>query len=258
MVISLKTLLLSANPVQQLEQLIVEHKLENLEPTLAALEMKIPKGYNHKNNLTHSLQVLQNAVDRETGGPDLILRTAALFHDIGKPDTREFHENKTVSFTNHDVVGAKIVKQILPKHGYGKEEIKEIAQLVFMHMRSHTFKTGWTESAVRRLTTHAGSETQLDRLIILFYSDATTKHDDKKNVIHKNVTELAEAVTKVKTKDLRATLRPALNGNQIAELFNLQPGPELGKIMKLLNKDENVGLTEKETISLITETLKQN
>lgn len=248
---SLKAILLDTDPVQELRDLIALGILGDLEPTLAELKMSIPKGYHHKDNLEHSLRVLQNAIDRETNGPDLILRTAALFHDIGKPATRAFGPRGSVTFTNHDVAGSKIVRKVLPKHGFSKSDVDLIARLVFMHMRSHTFKTGWSESAVRRLMTDAGSMEQMERLIVIFYSDATTKIDTKMAAIHRNVGLLFEELMRVKAKDDRAALRPALNGNEVAEILGLKPGRELGEVMKLLNRDENIGLSREEALELI-------
>jgi poly(A) polymerase len=249
----LKEILLAADPVQELRNIHAKDLLGELEPRLAELKMPIPAGYHHKDNLEHSLRVLQNAIDRETAGADLILRTAALFHDIGKPATRAFGPKGSVTFTNHDVVGAKIVRRILPAHGFTKAEIDQIARLVHMHMRSHTFKTGWSESAVRRLMTDVGSADQLDRLIVIFYADATTKIDTKMAAIHGNVALLAEELFRVRAQDARAALRPAMNGNEVAEHLGLQPGRELGEVMKFLNRDENVGLTKEETLELIAD-----
>lgn len=253
MKLSLKELLLSSDPVSELRSLIATGVLGDLEPTLAELKMPIPAGYHHKDNLEHSLRVLQNAIDREVNGPDLILRTAALFHDIGKPATRAFGARGSVTFTNHDVVGAKIVKRVLPRHGYSKKDIESIARLVHMHMRSHTFKTGWSESAVRRLITDVGNVEQLDRLIAIFYSDATTKIDKKMASIHANVALLADELLRVRKKDARAALRPALNGNEVAEFLGLKPGPELGAVMKFLNRDENIGLSREDALLLVKE-----
>lgn len=250
---SLKEILLGTDPVQELRDLIAKGVLGDLEPTLAELKMPIPAGYHHKDNLEHSLRVLQNAIDRETSGPDLILRTAALFHDIGKPATRAFGKRGVVTFTNHDVVGSKIVRKVLPKHGFSKADTDSVARLVFMHMRSHTFKTGWSESAVRRLMTDAGSMEQMERLIVVFYSDATTKIDAKMAAIHGNVAALSAELMRVKAKDERAALRPALNGNEVAEILGLKPGRELGRIMKALNSDEHVGLGRDEALVLIRE-----
>lgn len=250
---ALKNTLLSMNPVKELRTIITTGELVSLEPTLAELLMPIPAGYHHKDNLEHSIRVLGNAIDREVNGPDLILRTASLFHDIGKPASRQFGPNGSVTFTNHDAIGSKMVKKILPSHGYSQQEVSQIATLVHMHMRSHTFKTGWNESAVRRMIVDVGSADQLERLIVIFYSDATTKIDANREGIHRNVSLLTDALNEVKRKDARARLRPALNGNEVAEILNLAPGPELGKAVKLLNKDQNIGLTREDAIALLKE-----
>jgi poly(A) polymerase len=247
----LRDILLSRDPVGVLRTLKSTGKLKALEPSLVELNMKVPAGYHHKDNWVHSLEVLQNAIDRETAGPDLILRTAALFHDIGKPATREFGAKGEVTFTNHDVVGARMVRKSLPRHGFTRAEVDAVSRLVFMHMRSHTFAAGWTDSAVRRLITDAGSVTQLTRLIVIFFADTTTKVPGKKKNLHAKVQALSEELARVDASDARAALRPALNGVEVAELLGLTPGPELGKVMKFLNKDENIGLTREETVALL-------
>jgi len=248
---TLKNILTGSDPVSVLRALHKDGELVNLEPAIAALDMEIPEGYHHKNNLAHSFQVLQNAIDRETSGVDLILRTAALLHDIGKPETRAFGENSLVTFTNHETAGANLVRRILPAHGYNKKETQQIADLVFLHMRSHTFEAGWTESAVRRLITDANTSEQLARLIIIFYSDATTGIPAKKADLHNKVDALKEEVHRVEACDSRKALRPALNGNEIASLLKLAPGPELGRVMRYLNTDEIVKLGREETIELV-------
>lgn len=248
----LKDILMSDNPVAVLRAMDKNGTLGQLEPSLAALRMEMRAGFHHKDNLTHSMQVLQNAIDMEPGGADLVLRTAALFHDIGKPATRKFVGKSTVTFQNHETVGAHMVRKILKAHGYSRAEINEIAKIVAFHMRSHGFgDVQWTPSAVRRLITEVGSQETMDRLIIIFYSDITTKFDSKKSALHKSIDALIEAMDEVKALDARRSLRPALNGNEVMELFNLTPGRELGKIMKYLNTDEGVALSRDEAIEVI-------
>jgi poly(A) polymerase len=250
---TLMNLLLSADPVGQLQSLHARGKLRDLEPTLADLAMDIPAGYHHKDNLVHSFQVLQNAIERETDGPDLTLRAAALFHDIGKPATRAFGTRGLVTFVNHDLVGSRIVVKVLRKHGFSKAMVKDVSILVDMHMRSHTFKEGWGESAVRRLTVDAGGEVQLQRLIIIFYADTTTAMPEKKARIHRSVDALAAEVARVAAKDKRAALRPALNGLEVAELLGLTPGRELGVVMKFLNSDDIIKLSREDATAKVLE-----
>lgn len=248
----LKDVLMSKNPVMILRSMDKNGTLGELDPSLPALRMEMRAGFHHKDNLSHSIQVLQNAINLEPAGADLILRTAALFHDIGKPATRKFVGKSTVTFQNHETVGAHMVRKILKNHGYSRAEINEIAKLIAYHMRSHGFgDVQWTPSAVRRLITEVGSQETMDRLIIIFYSDITTKFDSKKSALHQNIDSLIEAMEQVKLLDARQSLRPALNGNEVMELFNLTPGRELGHIMKYLNTDEGIALTRDEAIEKI-------
>lgn len=229
---------MSSDPETTLRGFARSGDLSALEPSLAALRMSIPKGYHHKDNLEHSIRVLARAAERETRGPDLILRTAALFHDVGKPATRKFEGNGVVTFWNHELVGARQVRKILKRHGYTSQQIEEVSRLVALHMRAYGFSdTVWTDSAVRRLTTAAGSEALLDKLLILFVSDLTTKNDKKRRRIERGINRLADAIAEVREKDERAMARPALNGHDVMELTGLSQGPELGRIMKFLNND---------------------
>lgn len=249
---NIKEILLSADPVGELRELIANNTLRSVEPTLANLKMDIPRGYQHKDNLEHSLRVLQNAIDRENGTPDLVLRASALFHDIGKPGTRQFDSRKNVTFDGHEMLGAKIVRKVLPGHGFNKAEVKEIALIVALHMRSHGFgDVDWTDSAVRRLVTDAGNPETLRRLVIVFYADTTTKNNPMLKSIHNAIDKLSVTIDRVVREDARRAMRPALNGNEVMELFGLKPGKELGVIMKFLNSDEGIKLTRNEAIAVI-------
>lgn len=251
---TLRDILLLPNPGATLRKLDASGTLAELDPALAALRMEIPTGYHHKDNLTHSIQVLDNAIAREIGEPDLILRAAALFHDIGKPATRKFHKQKLVTFDGHESVGAYQITNILKAHNFTKKEINEIRLLIAYHMRSHGFTSEqWTDSAVRRLIADAETEETLNRLIIIFYADITTKFDSKRNKLYESVDALVAVLEKVKTKDARKALRPAVNGNEIMELFNLKPGKELGQIMKFLNSDAGVHLLKDEALATVKE-----
>lgn len=250
--ITLKEILMVSNPVERLWATYQDGMLPALESTLADLDMMIPASRpQHKNVLSHSFRVLENAIAREENGPDLILRTAALFHDIGKPATRRFEDNK-VTFDGHEVVGAKMMPAILRRHGYVKSEIRQIQKLVLLHMRSHGFDSGhWTDSAVRRLLTDAGDQETFDTLVNIFYADCTTHNDRKKRSIHRSVDNLVEKAEKVRASDARNAMRPALNGQEVMELTGISPGRELGRIMKSLNADENIHLTRPEAIMLV-------
>ena len=249
---TMRAILMQKDAVQVLRNMDSSGSLVDLEPSLAALRMPLRPGYHHKDNLTHSLQVLENAISREPNEPDLIVRTAALFHDIGKPATRKFGKKGEVTFEGHETVGSHMVRRILKQHGYTKPEISEISKLVAFHMRSHGYTPElWTDSAVRRLITDVGDETSMNRLFILFYSDVTTKYDSKRERLHQDVDNLRDAVMNVTAADARKALRPAVNGNEIMARFNLTPGPQLGAIMKWLNSDEGIHLTAEEAYQTV-------
>lgn len=251
---TIRQILSGPDPVAVLTAADHDGTLHRIEPSLAALRMEVPAGHHHKDNLTHSLKVLQNAIDRETTGSDLILRTAALFHDVGKPATRVFNGRNSVSFDGHEHVGAHMVRKILKAHGYTKKEIQDVSLLVTHHMRSHGYQdVPWTDSGVRSLITDVGDEAMMEKLIIIFYSDATTGIAKKLRAHHKSVDMLAAHIQKVKKDDARKALRPALNGNQVMDMFSLTPGKELGAVMRFLNSDEGVRLTAAEAEAKIRE-----
>lgn len=246
----MKALLLAPDPVRELRELIRTDELRAFEPALADLKMAIPTGYHHKDNLDHSVRVLERAIEREANGPDLILRTAALLHDIGKPATRKFEGKGVVTFRNHETVGARQAQSRLKTHGYSKADRALIERLVALHMRAFGFgEVEWTDSAVRRLATDAGSIEALDRLIVVFYSDLTTKHERKRRRVEDGIARLEDALARVRAKDERAALRPALNGDELMALTGMKPGREFGQLMRFLNSDEGVTLTRDEALA---------
>lgn len=248
---NLRELLLEPSPGDKLRELADAGEIIKLEPVLTELTMTIPRGYNHKDNFDHSIRVLENAISFEKGNVDIILRTAALLHDIGKKRTREFENNGKVSFKNHEVVGARMVKKILPKHGYSLEETSKISNLIRLHMRSYNFSNEWTDSAVRRLITDAGDNLQLERLIIIFRSDITTKHEHKSRKILRKIDMLESAFNALILKDLKSARRPALNGLEVAEILGITPGKGLKNFMNFLNSEEGLSLTREEAITRI-------
>lgn len=244
---------MTSDPAAELRTLVESGTLHDLEPALAELKMDIPRGFHHKDNLEHSIRVLDGAVERETDGADLVLRTAALFHDIGKPPTRKFGARKSVTFDGHENVGAGMVKRILRKHGFSKQEIKDISLLVRLHMRSHGFsENDWTDSAVRRLITDVGDENLLEKLIIIFYADCTTTNSKKRNAHYRALDHMRGEIKRVQALDARKALRPALNGHEVMELTGLSQGRELGQIMRYLNSDEGVALSREEAVEYVT------
>lgn len=246
-----KKILKEEAPADTFRELHEAGKLGNFFPELAALDMKDAVARRHKNNFHHSLAVLEQAIELEPNGPDLTLRTAALLHDIGKPATRAF-DGKTVSFTNHETVGARMARKILRINSYSKVEADEIVKLIALHMRSFGYDDDkWSDTAARRLFADVGSLKQLDRLFIIFNADVTTKHDEKRKKIHAGVDAYYKLILDTLEKDKLAARRPAIDGNRVMELTGLQPGRELGEVMRFLNSEEGLALSKEEAIAYV-------
>ena len=218
-------------------------------PEINELKMEVDPKHHHKDVYEHSLEVLSGVP------PRLSLRMGALLHDIAKPNTKGI-ENGKVHFRHHEVVGARMTKKILKRLKYDNKTIKDVAQLVEQSARPHTFKMGWTDSAVRRYIVDAGH--MLEDLNALVRADVTTKNKQKKQEIHQTLDEMEKRIEEVKAKEELSKIRPALSGDEIMEHFNIQPGPKVGVIMKALYEQRiNDGEVSKEdALKLAEETYK--
>jgi poly(A) polymerase len=194
-------------------------------PELPALAMEQDPNQRHKDVLAHTLAV----VDKTR--PDLVLRLAALFHDIGKPDTRQFGKDG-VSFHHHEVVGARLARKRLKALRYPREVVDDVSRLVFLHLRPHTLKMGWTDSAVRRYVRDAGP--LLDRLNELVRCDVTTANPRRARTIQNRIDELEERIAELGEKEEIARLRPPIDGHQVMAYLGIGPGPKIGDIMDLM------------------------
>lgn len=203
-------------------------------PEIPALHMTADEHAQHKDVYAHSLKVLSQAMDQEEDGPDLVLRWAALLHDIGKPDTFDNTDGK-VSFHHHEVVGAKLARKRLRKLKYPKATTEAIGQLVYLHMRFHGFgENQWTDSAVRRYVTDAGD--LLPRLHKLVRADCTTRNAKKARRLQRTYDQLEERIEEIGRKEDLARVRPDLDGNEIMEILGLKPGPEVGQAWSYLKE----------------------
>ena len=194
-------------------------------PEVPALAMTEDPDHRHKDVLAHSLAVMAKT------GPDLVLRLAALFHDVGKPDTRRF-EGPKVTFHHHEAVGAKMTRKRLRRLRYPKSTVQEVAQLVFLHMRAHTFKMGWTDSAVRRYVRDAGE--LLPRLNELARCDVTTRSDRRARRIQRQLDELEERIEQLRAQEEIDALRPPIDGHDVMDYLGIGPGPMVGAMLKAL------------------------
>jgi poly(A) polymerase len=174
-------------------------------------------------------------MDRETDGPDLVLRLAALLHDIGKPATRRKEPDGRVSFHHHEVVGAKMARQRLKALRYPKDVVSDVSELVLLHLRFYGYGRGeWTDSAVRRYVTDAGD--LLHRLHKLTRSDCTTRNKRKAAQLAADYDALEERIARIAAEEDLARVRPDLDGNAIMELLGLPPGPLIGEAWRHLKE----------------------
>lgn len=233
-------LLLADNPTPGLELMVDTGLADRVLPEVPGMRLAIDEHHQHKDVYQHSLTVLQQAIDLEkthepTSGPDLILRLAALLHDVGKPATREFQEGGGVSFHHHEVVGAKMARKRLRALKYSKEIIDDVSQLVFLHLRFHGYGKGeWTDSAVRRYVTDAGD--LLPRLHKLVRADCTTRNKRKAAALQGTYNQLEERIARIAADENLARIRPDLDGNEIMKLLGLPPGPMVGQAWKFLKE----------------------
>lgn len=218
--------------------LLVETGLADLVlPELPALKLERDEHHRHKDVYEHTLTVLEQSIDLESrlpdGGPDFVSRFAALMHDVGKPRTRRFVDDGTVTFHHHDVVGAKMTRKRMKALRFSNDEIDAVGQLVEQHLRFHGYGSGeWTDSAVRRYVRDAGD--QLDRLHVLTRADCTTRNQRKADRLRRTYDELEERIARLSEQEELAAIRPDLDGNQIMEILGIGPGREVGLAYKFL------------------------
>jgi poly(A) polymerase len=229
----LNKLILSDHPRKGLRLLVDTGLADRVLPELSALRLESDEHHRHKDVYEHTLTVLEQAIALETDGPDLVLRLAALLHDIGKPRTRRFESDGRVSFHHHEVVGAKMTKARMTKLKYPNDVVKDVAQLVELHLRFHGYGSGeWTDSAVRRYVRDAGP--LLDRLHKLTRSDCTTRNKRKAAALSRTYDGLETRIAELKEREELDAIRPDLDGNQIMEILGVGPGPVIGKAYQYL------------------------
>ena len=231
-------LLLTDRPRPGIELLVETGVAEHFLPELPALKLEIDEHHHHKDVYQHSLTVLDQVIDLETKHQpqieaDLVLRIAALLHDIGKPKTRKFEGEGRVSFHHHEVVGARLAKKRLEKLRYSNEIIEQVCLLIELHLRFHGYGDGkWTDSAVRRYVRDA--EEQLIRLHKLTRADCTTRNDAKAEKLRNAYNDLEQRIVELSKQEELKSMRPELDGAEIMKVLNIKPGPEVGKAYQFL------------------------
>jgi poly(A) polymerase len=229
-------LVCSPEPRRGLRLLVETGLAEHVLPELPALALERDEHHRHKDVYEHTLTVLEQAIDLESrldGSPDFVSRFAALMHDVGKPRTRKFLEDGSVTFHHHDVVGAKLTRKRMQALRFSNDDTDAVAKLVELHLRFHGYGSGeWTDSAVRRYVRDAGD--QLERLHILTRADCTTRNKRKADRLRRTYDELEARIATLSEQEELASIRPDLDGNQIMEILGIGPGREVGEAYKFL------------------------
>ncbi|MGJ8721866.1 MAG: CCA tRNA nucleotidyltransferase, partial [Salinibacterium amurskyense] len=234
----LTKLLKTDDPVPGIRLMVETGLAEQVLPEIPALKLEVDEHAHHKDVYEHSLTVLRQAIDLEKSrpgieGPDLILRIAALLHDIGKPSTRKIERGGVVTFHHHDVVGAKLATKRLRALRFDKETINSVARLVELHLRFFGYTEGaWTDSAVRRYVRDAGD--QLERLHIITRADVTTRNVRKADRLSFAYDDLEDRIAAIAEAEGIAAVRPDLDGEEIMAILDLKPSREVGEAYKFL------------------------
>jgi len=233
--VELDKMLLGADPVAGIELMVRTGLGEVVLPEVGGMRMAIDEHHQHKDVYQHSLTVLRQAIALEDAGPDLVLRWAALLHDIGKPATRRHEADGGVSFHHHEVVGAKMVRKRMRTLKYSKQMVDDISQLVYLHLRFHGYGEGrWTDSAVRRYVADAGP--LLPRLHKLVRADCTTRNKRRAAMLQANYDGLERRIAELAAQEDLARVRPDLDGNEIMQLLGIPAGPQVGEAWNYLKE----------------------
>ncbi|MEY3625000.1 MAG: hypothetical protein RL696_381, partial [Actinomycetota bacterium] len=232
----LTKLLLSSDPRPGLEALVDSGIAQRVLPELPALRLELDEHHHHKDVYQHTLTVVMQAIDYEKDyglNPDLVLRLAALLHDIGKPATRRLEPGGAVSFYHHDVVGAKLAKKRLTELRFDNDTIKAVAKLIELHLRFFGYSDQqWSDSAVRRYVRDA--EDQLVRLHALTRADVTTRNRRKAERLAHAYDDLEQRIAVLAEQEQLDAMRPELDGQQIMEILDIKPGRVVGEAYNFL------------------------
>jgi poly(A) polymerase len=256
--VELDKMLLGADPVAGIELMVQTGLGDVVLPEIGGMRMAIDEHHQHKDVYQHSLTVLRQAIElEEPQQSDLVLRWAALLHDIGKPATRRHESDGGVSFHHHEVVGAKMVRKRMRALKYSKQMVDDVSQLVYLHLRFHGYAhsdgTGrWTDSAVRRYVTDAGP--LLPQLHKLVRADCTTRNKRRAARLQANYDSLEERIAELSAKEDLARVRPDLDGTAIMQILGIPAGPLVGQAwnhLKELRLDRGPMSPEEATAELL-------
>ncbi len=228
-------IIMSKNPRAGITLLVDAGIADLVLPEIPKLRLEVDEHHHHKDVYEHSITVLEQAISQETrlAGPNLVIRLAALLHDIGKPKTRAFIEGGGVSFHHHEVVGARLAKKRLHALRFDNDTIDAVELLTSLHLRFHGYgNEDWTDSAVRRYVRDAGE--LITHLHVLTRADCTTRNKNKAARLSARYDSLEARITVLMEQEELSKIRPDLDGQQVMSLLNLKPSREVGQAMDFL------------------------
>lgn len=207
-------------------------------PELSAMRLERDPIHRHKDVLSHTIAVVENVRplhEQPPERPDFdfrIVRLSALYHDVGKPRTRGHQPGKGTTFHHHDAVGARMTRKRLNALRYSNDDVASITQLVALHLRFHTYRLGWSDSAVRRYVRDAGD--LLNELNELTRCDCTTRNERKARQLSQRMDDLEDRIAALTEAEELASMRPELDGRAVMEHLDLGPGRDVGEALSFL------------------------
>jgi poly(A) polymerase len=195
-------------------------------PELLAMRLEQDPIHRHKDVLAHTIAVVAKT------SPRLVVRLAALLHDVGKPKTRAIGP-RGVSFHHHEVVGARMARDRLRALRFPTDVVEDVQRLVFLHLRFHGYGAdSWTDAAVRRYARDAGP--LLEDLNELTRCDCTTRNERKARMLAARMDALEGRIAELREREELAAIRPDIDGNRVMELLGIGPGRAIGEALDML------------------------
>ena len=221
----LSKLMLVEDPTAGLWFLAETGLADEFLPEINRMRLEQDPVHRHKDVLAHTIAVVRNT------RPELEVRLAALFHDVGKPKTRSF-EGGGVSFHHHEVVGARMTEERLRALKFPNDVVADVTQLVYLHLRIHTYAMGWSDKAVRRYVRDAGD--LLEALNHLQRCDCTTRNPKRAAALQRRMDELEARIAELREQEELDSIRPPLDGRQVMEFLGVAPGRVVGEALDFL------------------------
>ncbi len=217
--------LLPDDPTDTLWELCDSGKMDTIAPEIPLLRMEQDPIHRHKDVLAHTIAVTSKTK------PDITVRLAALFHDVGKPKTRRI-DDAGVTFRHHEAVGARMARKRLTALGFEEQTVDDVVELVRLSGRFKGYSDGWSDSAVRRYAREAGP--LLGSLNHLIRCDCTTRNARKLEGIQRAMDDLERRIGELAEADRIAAERPDIDGSEVMAHLGIEPGPLVGKAVKML------------------------